>query len=102
MPCEKCAHLTETIEIKLPADLTRVLGQAKEALASGVLREIKQFDDGRVLFEDTPFNEVRADGPWPDVFSYYFACIACGSRFEVAAETYHGRGGAWCRSVGPR
>jgi hypothetical protein len=26
---------------------------------------------------------------------YCFECTYCGQRFELFAETYHGRGGSW-------
>ena len=102
MTCEKCKHLTEKIEIRVPADLKRALVLAKENVASGVLKEITHFDDGRIIFHDTPFKELSTEGPWPDVFSYYFVCALCNSAYEVSAETYHGSGGSWQSSIGPR
>ena len=42
-----------------------------------------------------PFEHIDPAGPWPDVLNYAFRCTACGQRFQLDAETYHGSGGSW-------
>ena len=38
---------------------------------------------------------VADDGPWGDYLEFYFECSQCRQVFRLAAETYHGAGGAW-------
>lgn len=101
MPCDNCRHLTEKIHIEVPADLARAVAMAKAGVASGAIREVTRFSDGRPLHQDMTFEDLSIDGPWPDIVAYYFACTSCHAIYELSADTYHGSGGAWQGSTGP-
>ena len=102
MPCERCRLLPQRLPIDLPQDMKRVIDLARAAVDSGALEEVTHFADGRPLFRDMDFLDLPSDGPWPDIVCHYFRCTGCGGQFEFSANTYHGSGGEWTRSTGPR
>jgi hypothetical protein len=96
MGCPACSEYAKTRKISLPDDLREAIDFAAKGVASGNLRETSFTRAG---YEgNTPFDELAAGGPWDDGLEYHFACTACGQEFVLHAETYHGRGGAWCKS----
>jgi hypothetical protein len=84
------------MRIRRPADLERILGTVKEAVATGHLK-YNAFESSRVVIGQPDFGELEASGPYPDAMDYYFDCPACGAVYELTAETYHGSGGTWKR-----
>ena len=42
-----------------------------------------------------PFNEVKVNNDWPDIFHSNFQCQTCDQRFILSVETFHGAGGYW-------
>jgi hypothetical protein len=91
MGCEKCRDLPRTIELRSPADLRAAIALAATAIAEGRLREVP----AEGVPGNVPFSVLATGGPWDDFVQYAFKCTGCGNHFRVAAETYHGSGGAW-------
>lgn len=91
LECECCKHLRCTLPVALPADLKRAIRLAQESVKDGTLTVV----GAETLAGSRHFNQLSVSGPWDDVVHYVFACQACGRRFELSAETYHGAGGAW-------
>ena len=96
MPCKLCDTFDAEIEIRLPSDLTRILGKLKAAISAGKLK-YNSFESSRVLIGQPDFTALEPTGPYPDTLHYYFDCPKCGCLFELTAETYHGSGGSWKR-----
>ena len=93
MPCEACFDLHEEVRIRSPADLKRVLRQAKAGMERGHLRCVDLMRESSE--PDLTPSEIPVDGPWDDHVSYELRCAKCGTCFALSAETYHGSGGAW-------
>ena len=89
--CERCGHLSTRIEIRVPADLTKVIRLVRTSVLDGTL------DAGAhdTPISDQPFLSLAETGPWADILSYQFQCRFCGTGFSLSAETYHGSGGEW-------
>ena len=79
MPCEECRELV-THEFRSPDDLIHAVRVAAEDVDRGVLRRIAADTQG-------------------DIVHYRFLCQVCGDRFNLFADTYHGRG-RWTREEG--
>jgi hypothetical protein len=77
----------------VPAELRQAITLAKQYITGGTLQEVES--EAAKALGDLPFSRVSAEGPWDDVLHYRFRCRQCGELFELAAETYHGSGGAW-------
>ncbi|MCW5610565.1 MAG: hypothetical protein KIS83_07765 [Rubrivivax sp.] len=65
----------------------------KSNLDDGTLQEIAP--DAESGLETGAFLPVAVGQEWPDTFNFWFACVACGERFKLQADTYHGSGGSW-------
>ncbi len=94
MACPLCHELCGTREIRSPDNLRDAIVLAKSAIQRGIIAE--QASESGMLWTE-PFDQVSSDGPWDDILSYEFRCKACGERFSLSAETYHGSGGKWQR-----
>jgi len=89
--CDKCADLRETFEIRTPGDLQKA---ARVALANIEDDTIKEIPGGQAFSQLV--KAFEPEGVWPDDFvEYDFECLACGQRFRLSAETYHGSSGSW-------
>jgi hypothetical protein len=88
--CPSCQDLQSEFAITTPADLTKAIRVAQANVAGGTLCADDTPSDG-----SPPIGKVEPDGPWDDHVYYVFTCRSCGAGFELSAETYHGRGGAW-------
>ena len=93
MTCRQCNDISETIEIRSPVDLTKVMRVIKINLTDGTLELEPQEREGVVQMPR--FEELDIEGPWPDYLEYGFLCVCCGEHFRLDAETYHGVGGRW-------
>jgi hypothetical protein len=82
------------ITISSPAQLTKVLRQAKRCLADGTLRHI---DSAESQFAVPDLAKVADEGPWPDYIEAHFEDDH-GHQYKLAVETYHGAGGTWGRT----
>ena len=90
--CPKCKAYGETIRIQHPYHYFDLLRQIRYLLEKGTL----QLDSG-----SCDLTEIREDAPFPDDhIEHYFSCIACGQRFRIGVETYHGSDGCW-EPIGP-
>jgi len=85
--------IPSTRRITTPAELGTLLRELKEAVAAGVLEQIR-FDPSQFA-TDAPISDFADNGPWPDYIQLHFRVRATGTRYKLAAETYHGAGGTW-------
>jgi hypothetical protein len=101
MTCKRCEHLAKPEYFRTPALLKGGLTVVRANVADGTLRE--ELPDARAAIASQPAFGALDETQWPDVFDYRFRCSACGTRFEFAGETYHGRGARWTQvgSVSP-
>lgn len=94
MTCPSCEPLNVEWPIRSPGELAKALRVARANLEDGTLVELEE-PEALVV---QSVRDVPEDGPWPDVVQCRFGCAACGARFELSAETYHGAGGRWSRT----
>jgi hypothetical protein len=101
MTCERCEHLAKPEYFRTPGLLKDGLAVVRANVADGTLREEPQ--DARPVIASQPTFGALDEKHWPDAFVYRFRCLACGTRFELAGETYHGGGARWTQvgSVSP-
>ncbi|MDP6621426.1 MAG: hypothetical protein QF754_04050 [Alphaproteobacteria bacterium] len=96
--CPTCRPLQANIRLERAQQYDRAAGRVDAALAAGTLvaDPIEPWD---TRFTPCSYARMRADEAagrgLPDIFSYYFRCTACGRRFNLMCEIYHGRGGHW-------
>lgn len=90
-PCQACEALRVPFEIATPDELTKAIRLVRESLEMGSLTDITQVAHS----PSGKFANLPEVAPWPDYIEHYFRCGACGYRFRLAAETYHGAGGEW-------
>lgn len=86
--CTTCGDLAERAAIGRPGDYFEILDEMRRRLA-----------DGRLDLVDTsvPLADIRAGAPWPaDILCHRVACPACGARFSLHVDSFHG-GGEWRR-----
>jgi hypothetical protein len=76
--------------ITSPAALSNAIHIVRGNLDDGTL-----FERMNAASKAMQFSVLEDHGPWPDWFSFEFACSSCGERFELSAETFHGSGGEW-------
>jgi hypothetical protein len=88
--CQKCKHLN-AILIRGPEDLKKAIRIAKANVTDQTLSVIESATGQW----SGPFSQLHESGGWDDLVHYVLACNACGQRFELSAETYHGAGGKW-------
>lgn len=88
-PCATCESLMDSIRIDTPGRLQEVASSLLPYLHEGKLEQVTG---------DTSLDEV-AQGTWGDLVAMSFRCTTCGNGYELAAETYHGSGGAWRRAA---
>jgi hypothetical protein len=93
MACSHCDEVNQTVEIRSPSDLEKVVRVVKANLADGTLASEPPTADAVVQMP--PFDGLQPSGPWPDYLEYVFCCTHCGQGFRLDAETYHGAGGRW-------
>ncbi|MEW6443221.1 MAG: hypothetical protein AB1640_19980 [bacterium] len=88
--CQNCKDLDVEIDIRSPGELKKTLDMARKYVAAGILAVLRGESRG-----SQPFEPANSSGPWNDVVNHLFRCTSCGRKFELFAETYHGRGGFW-------
>jgi hypothetical protein len=81
------------VRVSSPGGLARVLRDAKQCVAEGVLRQVRPVD---APFAIDDLLTVPDEGPWPDYLEAYFEDRQ-GQRYKLVVETYHGSGGSWGR-----
>ena len=80
--CPKCKGFAQRMNISSPREYRDIARQLIEICAQGTFRILKASCPLEELFQPT----------WPgDVLTHDFECFACGQRFLLSADTYHGR-----------
>ena len=98
MTCEECRAL-QTHEFRSPDDLLHALQVAAAEVDRGVLARIQR--EALTVPEQEALESAFVSEALPDTVRYRFQCNVCGDRFELYADTYHGRGG-WTREEAKR
>jgi hypothetical protein len=93
MTCKRCDHLAKPENFATAGLLSDALAVVRANVADETLVE-EPPDGASVICEQPPFSALK-EKHWPDTFVYRFRCSSCRTRFELAAETYHGNGGRW-------
>ncbi len=93
MACARCKHLADEIAITMPIHLRAAMALAADNVLAGVIEEIE--GDRDLPWAKASKEAALGQDSWADILYYRFECTSCGQRFKLAAETYHGRGGAW-------
>ena len=91
--CANCDPFDTNIDVSGPAQLRHIAETIQDALAEGMLVPAED----RAAKVATPFAELDLGETLPDILDYEFRCAACGSRFGLSVETYHGQGGSWSK-----
>lgn len=85
--CEQCDEFDHKISIRTPREYFAVLDDVREMIAERRLLLV----GGNARLDD-----LGPGRPWPvDVVEHTFLCPACGKRFRLSVDTYHGSGGEW-------
>jgi hypothetical protein len=87
--CETCRYLRRVVEIRTPGELARAIRIIRSSLEDQSITDITQAAHS----PSGDFGDLPDSGPWPDYVEHYFKCTACGHRFRLAVDTYHGAGG---------
>jgi len=74
--------------IKTRADLKQILIDMSELVAEGKFVSLGYAPDSR------SFEFISRTFSYGDGVQIYFSCTSCEQKFEMYANTYHGRGGA--------
>lgn len=83
--CDQCDGFAKR-RVNTPYEYRDLLTQVQARLATGQL----------IQKEGLSASEILSSGEWmDDVVSQLFACTACGRKFHLAVDVYHGSGGAW-------
>lgn len=85
----------KSIEIRSPGQLRSLIADLASVLEEGTLLEEPVSASQVVSGEMVPLQELFAGKQTGDVLDYRFYCAACGTRFRLGVETYHGAGGSW-------
>jgi hypothetical protein len=87
--CRRCAELDRRIQLPSVASYLELAAAARELVATGELTLVEG---------NLPLASLQAGQPLPsdgsDSIRHVFACAACGRRFVLWADTYHG-GAVW-------
>lgn len=79
--CPKCQGFAERMNFSSPREYRDRARQLIEIVGQGTLRVVKASCPLEDLFKS----------PWPgDIVTHEFECFACGQRFSLFADTYHG------------
>ena len=79
--CPKCGGFSQRLRIPTPYEYRDIGRQLIEAVRQGVFLLIRA---------DCPLEEILEPSLPGDVVSHEFECFACGRRFTLDADTYHG------------
>jgi hypothetical protein len=92
MACERCEELHQRLVIGSLGELAQAIRIVQANLDDGTLEQALRVGLGA---STAPFGSISESGPWNDVLLYEFVCRWCDARFQLSAETYHGRDGVW-------
>ena len=81
MPCPKCVGFSERLNIETPREYQDLARQLIQIVSEGTLL---------LVGATCPLEDVLKT-PFPgDTLSHTFQCFACGRKFHLDADTYHG------------
>jgi hypothetical protein len=84
--CERCEAWRAERRIAEPGDYFAIARELEHAIAQGVLL---------LLTGSCGLEEIVPGCVWPgDVLIHEIECAACGARYVLSVDTYHG-GGTW-------
>lgn len=90
--CTTCDQYVQNIEIHGPEQLRRIVATLQTAVGERELHAAVAGPD----FVDLPsFSALDLSETLPDILAYRLECAACGRKFELSCECYHGAGGHW-------
>lgn len=95
LSCHVCAPFAREKPVISPSDLRDIATWIQAAVAAHQLIEIKRSGDSSEIGKRFTLHYIILDEVLPDWIQHNFACAACGCRFELSCETYHGSGGWW-------
>lgn len=82
--CEQCEGLAVRLEIRGPEDYKSIAAQLIDMVGRGTLQVIAEWGGS--------LHEVVTSPTWPgDLIVQTFECTRCRAKFELSADTYHGR-----------
>ena len=93
--CKHCDKVCQNFKIRLPRELSKLIGFIKDNLAEGTIAESNYWPTKHIKLDLAPFLAVNEKGPWDDYLEYYFECPRCRQTFRFFAETYHDGRGGW-------
>lgn len=82
--CPRCAELQTALSIEKPSEYLELARRLIGLIDKGVV----------VLTESSCTLEALFNSEWPaDTAEHNFQCTACGRKFQLFADTYHGHAG---------
>ena len=93
--CQICAPYVREELITSPRDLRNIAARIEAAVASRQLVEVSMPEAPWEGGKHQKLDDITVGETLPDWLQHHFACTACGRRFELSCETYHGSGGWW-------
>ena len=79
--------------IRTPGELRALLKEIKQAVAQGLLEQIRP--DPSPFATDEVITGIPDEGPWPDYLELQFWVPSLKKRYRFSVETYHGSGESW-------
>jgi hypothetical protein len=85
--CKQCKGFSGRQRLNAPREYLDIVRQLQELVAAGTFA---------FLDVTCTSQELLQSKQWPsDSIRQTFACTACGQRFLLSAESYHGSGAEW-------
>jgi hypothetical protein len=79
--CPQCGGFSQKLNILTAREYRDIARQLIEIVGEGTFLLVRA---------DCPLQEI-VEGTWPgDMLEHEFECFACGRRFALSADTYHG------------
>jgi hypothetical protein len=91
--CLDCEPFREPRDFATPGQLENAMRVLRSWVSDGMFQVSARPAGGSG--DQPPFPALPERAPWPDAFGYEFRCSACGSRYALTGESYHGRGARW-------
>jgi hypothetical protein len=94
MAWNHCGDLNQTIKIRSPPDLAKVVSVIRANLDDKTL--MPEAPSAEAVTEMETFNKIGEDGSWREYVEYVFRCRHSGQPFRLQAGTYRSAVGRWC------
>jgi hypothetical protein len=79
--CPKCSEFSQRLKIHTPNEYQDIARQLIEVVRQGTFLLVRA---------DCPLEEILEPSLPGDFVAHEFECFACGRKFRLAADTYHG------------